>query len=547
MMKAFQRLGRGYNALKTPVRAATQASRLVQTPKVSFSTAPTVSASRAESHQVRVDIPRGKNRVPYDVKVGDVIHGFRVETIERIDFFDINAYKLEHLETGARWLHLDSSDLDNVFAVLFRTPPDDHTGKPHILEHLALCGSRHYPVRDPFFNMLKRSLNTYMNAWTGSDFTMYPFSTQNAQDYRNLLSVYTDCAFFPNLDYNDFRQEGHRLEFEVANDPSSKLQYKGVVYNEMKGAMSNPDDSFLHKINENLFTDAQYKFNSGGEPKHITDLTYEELVAFHKMYYHPTNSTFFTYGDLDFREHLKFVETEVLKPNFKRNTDINSEILLDPIRQNPIYKEEQFQPDLMSPPDKQAKLGLSYLLNFDPQKNAYETFCMHVLSNILLEGPNAPFYKSIIEAGVAPNFCPGAGFDHTTRQATFTLGVQGISDKELADSEKALTKTLIDVMNDGIDKDSFDETLHQIEMGAKKTKQNTGLMYISHMVPYALHGGDPLSIFQIDEFSTRIKEEFAKGGLFERLIEKHLTSNRHFLKLLYIADAQKQEREDAKE
>jgi len=169
---------------------------------------------------------------------------------------------------------MDSSDTDNVFSVLFRTPPDDHTGKTHILEHLATCGSKHYPVRDPFFNMLKRSLNTYMNAWTGSDFTMYPFSTQNAQDYRNLLSVYTDSAFLPNLNYFDFRQEGHRLEFNDPEDSASGLSYKGVVYNEMKGAMSNPDDAFMHKLNENLFKKSQYKFNSGGEPKHITDLQY---------------------------------------------------------------------------------------------------------------------------------------------------------------------------------------------------------------------------------------------------------------------------------
>ena len=124
-------------------------------------------------------IPRGKNRKPYNLKVGDVVHDFKITEIERIDFFDINAYKLEHTLTGAKYIHLDSSDMDNVFAVLFRTPPDDHTGKPHILEHLATCGSEKYPVRDPFFNMIKRSLNTYMNAWTGSDFTMYPFSTQN--------------------------------------------------------------------------------------------------------------------------------------------------------------------------------------------------------------------------------------------------------------------------------------------------------------------------------------------------------------------------------
>lgn len=144
----------------------------------------------------------------------------------------------------------------------------------------------------------------------------------------------------------------------------------------MKGAMSNPDDAFLHKINENLFKKAQYKFNSGGEPKHITDLAYDELVAFHKKYYHPSNSTFFTYGDLDVREHLKFVENEVLKPNFERNTEIDSELLLEDKLDSPIHKEENFMPDLMSPAEKQTKLGLTFLCDFDPAKDPYESFCI---------------------------------------------------------------------------------------------------------------------------------------------------------------------------
>ena len=224
--------------------------------------------------------------------------------------------------------------------------------------------------------------------------------------------------------------------------------------------MSSPDDAFMHKINENLFSTSQYKFNSGGDPKHITDLAYDDLVAFHKQYYHPTNSTFFTYGDLDVREHLKFVESEVLKPHFKRNSDIKSELLLESRLESPIHKEENFMPDLMSPADQQAKLGLTFLCNFNPALDPYESFCIQVLSNILLEGPNAPFYKSIIEAGLAPSFCPGAGFDHTTRQPTFTLGVQGIKNENLLSSEKALFKTLTEVVEKGIDKSLFEETLH---------------------------------------------------------------------------------------
>ena len=245
--------------------------------------------------------------------------------------------------------------------------------------------------------MLKRSLNTYMNAWTGSDFTMYPFSTQNAQDFRNLMSVYSDMAFSPNLNYFDFRQEGHRLEFKEPENPNSGLTYKGVVYNEMKGAMSNPDDAFMHRLNENLFQKSQYKYNSGGEPRHITSLQYSELVDFHKKYYHPSNSQFFTYGDLDFTEHLKFVQEQVLSKT-KRDPNIKSELILEDKRTDFIYKEEHFMPDMMTPAEQQAKFALDFLCNFIPSENPYEAFCLQILSALLLEGPNAAFYKSVIEA-----------------------------------------------------------------------------------------------------------------------------------------------------
>jgi presequence protease len=379
--------------------------------------------AKQEESALREHIPRGKNRVPYTFKVGDVVHGFKVTSIDRVEFFDINAYKLEHEATGARYLHLDCSDMDNVFAVLFRTPPDDHTGKPHILEHLATCGTAKYPVRDPFFNMIKRSLNTYMNAWTGSDFTMYPFSSQNNKDFKNLMSVYLEMAFFPRLDLMDFRQEGHRLEFKEWNDPSSEIELKGVVYNEMKGAMSNPEDAFVHKINENLFAKSQYKFNSGGDPKYIPDLEYKDLKAFHEKYYHPTNSTFMSYGDLDFTKHLEFIGSEVLT-KFQRNDQAvkESNIVVESRFPEPVHREYRFMPDLMSEADTQTKLAFSFLCN-QLSEDPYEAFCMQILSSLLFDGPNAPFYKNIIEAGVAPNFCPGVGYDCTTKEATFTMGV----------------------------------------------------------------------------------------------------------------------------
>lgn len=353
-------------------------------------------------------------------------------------------------------------------------------------------------------------------------------------------------AFFPNLNYFDFRQEGHRLEFTDPEDPNSALQYKGVVYNEMKGAMSDPESAFVHKLNENLFKDSQYRFNSGGEPKFITDLQYQELVDFHKLYYHPTNTHFFTYGDLDFTHHLKFVEEQVIAPNFQRNPEAHkSELTLEKPLSSAIHKEENFMPDMMSPHETQAKLGIAFLCKLLPAKDEYETFALNVLSSILLNGPNAPFYKAIIEEGIAPNFCPGSGFDSTTRQPTFTVGVQGVTIKDLTNAENVIFQTLQDVKKEGIDAKLFEQTLHEIEFEAKKTRANTGLMYISHLVPYALHGGDPLTVFKINEFSQKLREDFASGGYFEGLIDKHLLQNRHYLRLLYTPDPKKDEREEA--
>ena len=199
--------------------------------------ASTAAAPRRLFSSAVASVARGTSRAPLALAAGDRLHGFHVERVEALPQFEATAIELSHEGTGARWLHIDSADTTNAFNVAFRTTPKDSTGVAHILEHTALCGSERYPIRDPFFNMLKRSLSTFMNAMTASDHTMYPFATQNAEDYRNLLGVYLDAAFFPLLTEDDFRQEGHRLEFERPDDPASPLQRKGVVYNEMKGAM----------------------------------------------------------------------------------------------------------------------------------------------------------------------------------------------------------------------------------------------------------------------------------------------------------------------
>lgn len=217
-----------------------------------------------------------------------------------------------HHVTGARHIHLAADEPHNAFMVAFLTVPQDSTGVAHILEHTALCGSRRYPVRDPFFMMTRRSLNTFMNAFTSSDWTAYPFASQNRKDFSNLLDVYLDAVFFPSLDELDFAQEGCRVEFSEADNPASDLVYKGVVFNEMKGALSSPVQNLGQSLQSLLFPTTTYHHNSGGDPEDIPRLTHAQLRAFHARHYHPSNAIFMTYGDIPAAEHQARFEDRAL-------------------------------------------------------------------------------------------------------------------------------------------------------------------------------------------------------------------------------------------
>ena len=225
--------------------------------------------------------PREKSKINNSHQTHSAFQQVQSETISSLN---IVMEKYIHTKTGALHFHLSSQNTENVFLVAFRTVPMDSTGVAHILEHTALCGSERFPVRDPFFMMIRRSLNTFMNAMTSSDWTAYPFASKNRKDFDNLLNVYLDATFFSRLDELDFLQEGHRLEFSELKNPKSELQYKGVVFNEMKGAMSSTNNVLWQTMNKYLYPTTTYHFNSGGEPDHITDLSYDDLVAFYKSH-----------------------------------------------------------------------------------------------------------------------------------------------------------------------------------------------------------------------------------------------------------------------
>lgn len=240
-----------------------------------------------------------------------------------IESLNLLVEEYRHKSTGAQHVHIASENAENVFLVALRTVPHDSKGVAHILEHTALCGSERYPVRDPFFMMIRRSLNTFMNAFTSSDWTAYPFASQSRKDFDNLLNVYLDAVFFPILDPLDFAQEGHRLEFQEMENPKSPLEFKGVVFNEMKGAMSSPVSTLWHGLCEHLYPTTTYHYNSGGNPEDIPDLSYQELKEFHQTHYHPSNAIFMTFGDISAAEHQEAFEARALAKFSKLDKQIS--------------------------------------------------------------------------------------------------------------------------------------------------------------------------------------------------------------------------------
>ncbi|MBT8148326.1 MAG: insulinase family protein, partial [Gammaproteobacteria bacterium] len=306
---------------------------------------------------------------------------FTLRATKRIESLDIEYQEYQHQHTGAQHIHLAADNNENVFLVALRTVPTDSTGVAHILEHTSLCGSEKYPVRDPFFMMIRRSLNTFMNAFTSSDWTAYPFASQSRKDFDNLLQVYLDAVFFARLDPLDFAQEGHRVEFENPADSSSPLVYKGVVFNEMKGAMSSISSQLWQAVGEALFPDTTYRFNSGGDPAVIPDLSYAQLIAFYKKHYHPDNAVFMTYGNIAASEHQQKIEQLALSRFKHQNKTIAVEL------QSPLPQPRRDTKPYPLAEDEAAESNCHRVMAWvlDDIRDPMSVMSAHLLSSILLE------------------------------------------------------------------------------------------------------------------------------------------------------------------
>ena len=451
-----------------------------------------------------------------------------------IPSLNIDMSEYRHKKTGASHFHLAADNPENVFLVALRTMPMDSTGVAHILEHTALCGSKRFPVRDPFFLMIRRSLNSFMNAFTSSDWTAYPFASQNRQDFNNLLSVYLDAVFFARLDPLDFAQEGIRVEFSEAENPDSPLVYKGVVFNEMKGAMSSPNSILSDVLNKYVFPTTTYHYNSGGDPETIPDLSYDDLLDFYKKHYHPSNAVFMTFGDIPAAELQARFEQEALH-EFEANSPIKGR---DEKRYYaPIAVEDHYPLDEGDMANK-SHVVLSWLLGHTA--NISERLAMNLLNGVLLENSASPLRQYLETCGLGESPSPMCGLDDSGREMSFGCGLEGCAADKAVEIEAGILEILQKVALEGVPHEDVEAVLHQVELSQREIGGDSypyGLQLVLNGLTAALQDADPLALWDVDSVLAELRHAIQDPDYIKNLVKTALLDNPHRVRLTLKPDA----------
>ncbi|KAF1949372.1 hypothetical protein CC80DRAFT_555412 [Byssothecium circinans] len=458
-------------------------------------------------------------------KVGEQLHGFTLKRVKQVPELELTALELQHDKTGAEYLHIARDDANNVFSIGFKTNPPDDTGVPHILEHTTLCGSKKYPVRDPFFKMLPRSLSNFMNAFTSSDHTTYPFATTNAKDFQNLMSVYMDATLHPLLQENDFTQEGWRIgpenplaiQEQGAQD-AKRLVFKGVVYNEMKGQMSDASYLYYIRFQDHLFPAIN---NSGGDPQKITDLTWEQLKKFHGDHYHPSNAKLLTYGNMPLTDHLKEINARL--QDFEK-ISVDHDIKL-PIELNePKHVTVSGPLDPLVPADRQYKTSVTWLMG--ETADVVENFSLGLLSSLLMDGYGSPLYRNLIESGLGADFSPNTGYDSAGQRGVFSVGLNAVKEEDVPKVREAIAKTFLEARKNGFDKIKVDGILHQLELSLKHKTAHFGMNMMQRLKPGWFNGVDPMDALAWQETVDAFQKKYASGDYLENLLDKYLLNDK---------------------
>ncbi|WP_022661974.1 insulinase family protein [Paucidesulfovibrio longus] len=453
-------------------------------------------------------------------------HGFTLVADREIPEMSSRALLYEHDRTGGRVLSVVNSDENKVFGISFRTTPADSTGLPHILEHSVLCGSRKYPVREPFVELLKGSLQTFLNALTFPDKTCYPVASANLQDFYNLVDVYLDAVFFPRLTRNTLRQEGWHYEQE---GPGMPLTYKGVVFNEMKGAYSSPDN-ILHEQSQNaLHPDTAYGLDSGGNPEVIPELSFERFMAFHKAHYHPSNAFAFFWGDDDPEKRLAVLDEYFDK--FER-TQPGTMVRLQPAFEAPRTLVKPYPGG-----DGKAMVTVNFCLpeTRDPELN----LALHALEHVLVGLSSSPLRKALLDSELGEDMA-GVGLEADIRQMYFSVGLKGVDPEDADKVEPLILRTLTDIVEQGAHPHDVEAAMNSEEFALRENNTGNyprGLSAMFRALSTWLYDGDPVDLIAFEAPLLRLKERIASGEpVFENLIRAHLIDNPHRATLKLLPD-----------
>jgi hypothetical protein len=465
-------------------------------------------------------------------------HGFELLAERALPELNTTALHFRHLRTGAEVLSLVNDDENKSFGVTFRTLPPDSTGVAHILEHAVLCGSRRYPVKEPFKELLQGSLKTFLNAFTYPDRTTYPVASQNRQDFYNLINVYLDAVFYPLLSRFSFIQEGWRYEA----DDAGRLSYTGVVFNEMKGVYSSPDDLLETAILRRLFPDNIYGLDSGGDPARIPDLSYEQLLAFHRRHYHPANALFFFHGDDPAPARLQLLDRWL--------ADFDRQPLPAPVSSHPPFPtpRRQRQPYV---PGEDAKTYVTVNWALDESHDPALDLALGILGHILIGAPASPLYKALIDSGLGEDLS-GLGLMSDLRQTVFSTGLKGVAAGADEDAvERLILDTLQNLVTDGLDPRTIAASMNTIEFRLRENNTGgfpRGLALMLRGLTTWLYGGDPLTAIAFETPLQTVKAAYAADPrFFEGLIRTHLLANPHRLTLVLHPDPDLEARQTAAE
>ncbi len=448
-------------------------------------------------------------------------YGFELLKEQHIPELNTHAFYYRHLKSGAELLSLVNDDENKVFGAVFRTPPTDSTGLPHIMEHATLCGSEKYPVKEPFVELLKGSLNTFLNAFTYPDKTCYPVASQNLQDFYNLVDVYLDAVFHPLIPPHILEQEGWHYELD---DIGGELAYKGVVFNEMKGAYSDPDSILDRYARQSVFPDNPYSFDYGGDPTVIPELTYDQFKDFHETYYHPSNVRLFFYGDDDPQERLRLLDANLAD---YEAIQVDSTVPLQPRFTESRRLEIPYDPG-DDPQAGKGRLVINWLMpgTEDPQ----QVLSLQMLSHILLATPASPLRKALIDSGLGEDLV-GGGLEWQLRQMVFSAGLKGFELDKAGDVEELILDTLEDLARNGIDPDTVAASLNTYEFSLRENNTGSfprGLWLMLRSLTNWLYDGDPFAPLAFEAPLTAIKTAVENDPTyFERLIQEHILDNMH--------------------